>query len=143
VLALDLAVHPTEGWPAVGAVVWSGTSDPERVMVSVYNPVARRWSIARQVDLGPSQIGRYSRTVAMAVSSDREVHAVWGLSDPDFADGDPPMGVWASSSADFGERWSEPIRVTEGCRRVISFCPDGRDESRDVASAVPMARRRA
>lgn len=40
VLTTDLAVHPTEGWPAVVSVVWSGTDDPTRVMVSVYQPQA-------------------------------------------------------------------------------------------------------
>lgn len=118
VLTLDLATHPTEGWPAVASVVWSGTRDPERVMVSVYNPAARRWSIARQVDLGQAQIGRYSRTVSIAITGDRQVHALWGMSDPDFSDGDPPSGLWVSSSADFGETWSAPTRIATGCRRV-------------------------
>lgn len=118
VLTLDLAVHPTEGWPALGSVVWSGTNDPERVMLSVYNPLARRWSIARQVDLGQAQIGRYSRSVRLAITADSQVHALWGMSDPDFSDGDPPSGLWASSSSDFGETWSPPLRIASGCRRV-------------------------
>ncbi len=118
VLALDMAVHPTAGWPAVAAVVWSGTGDPERVMVSVYNPRAARWSIARQVDLGPARIGRYTRTVRVAISGAGRVTAVWGMSDPDFADNDPPLAVWASDSDDVGETWSAPTRVAVGCRRV-------------------------
>jgi hypothetical protein len=117
VLALDLAVHPTEGWPAVGSVVWSGTNEPERVMLSVYNPQARRWSVARQVDLGPAQMGRYSRTVAVGISGDGTVHALWGMSDAQQATG-TRSALWASSSSDFGESWSAPTRIAEECRRV-------------------------
>lgn len=125
VLALDLAVHPTAGWPAVAATVWAGTDDPDRVMVSVYNPESARWSIARQVDLGPAQIGHYSRTVRLAVSGSGRVTVIWGMSDPDFTDNDPPSGIWASDSADDGETWSAPTRIAAGCRRVNDVVADG------------------
>lgn len=118
VLTTDLAVHPTEGWPAVASVVWSGTDDPTRVMVSVYQPQAGAWSPARQVDVGESQIGNHVRTAQIAVTGDGIVHVVWGMSDPDFRDNDPPPGVWTSSSSDGGQSWSVPQRLTTTCRRV-------------------------
>jgi hypothetical protein len=118
VLTIDLATHPTESWAAVGAVVWSGNDDPERGFVSVYHPQTRRWSPAHQVDVGPSQLGRYARRIAVGITGDRQVHAVWGMSDPDFSDNDPPAGIWASSSSDFGASWSPPQRVATDCRQV-------------------------
>jgi hypothetical protein len=127
VLTIDLATHPTENWPAVASVVWSGTEDPERVFVSVFDPNSGTWSSARQVDTGDSRIGRYSRTVAIAITGDRTVHAVWGMSDPDFSDNDPPSGIWTSSSSDFGQSWSTPQRIATGCKRVndLAATPDG------------------
>lgn len=142
VLTIDLATHPTESWAAVGAVVWSGHRDPERAFVSVYHPQSRVWSPTHQVDIGPAQLGRYSRTVAVAISGDRTVHAVWGMSDPDFRDNDPPSGIWAGSSANFGTSWSPPQRIASDCRRVNDLaatldgalvaqlvCNDGPDRS--------------
>ena len=127
VLTIDLAVHPSEGWPAVASVVWSGNADPERVFVSVYNPLTNGWSSARQVDLGASHIGRYSRTVALAITGDRTVHVVWAMSDPNFVTNNPPSGVWTASSRDFGQSWSAPQRIATGCRRVNSLAatPEG------------------
>lgn len=127
VLATDLAAHPTDGWPAVASVVWSGTRDPERVLVSVYQPHAGLWIPARQVDVGESHLGRYVRTAQVAITGDGGVHVVWGMSDPDFRDGDPPVGVWASQSADGGESWSAPRRLTTTCRRVndVAASTDG------------------
>ncbi len=99
-------------------MVWSGNRDSERAFVSVYHPQCRVWSPAHQVDSGPAQLGRYSRTVAVAISGDRTVHALWGMSDPDFRDNDPPSGIWAGSSTDFGTSWSLPQRTASDCRRV-------------------------
>lgn len=118
VLTVDIATHPTENWPAVASVVWSGTDDSDRVFVSVFDPRSGTWSSARQVDIGPSAIGRYTRTVAIAITGDRVVHAVWGMSDPDFGDNDPPSAIWTSRSANYGETWSAPERIATGCRRV-------------------------
>lgn len=118
VLTLDLAAHPTEGWPAVASVVWSGDGDPDRVFVSVYNPRVNQWSHARQVDLGDSGIGNYVRTVAVTITGAGEVIAVWGMSDPDFRDNDPPSGIWTASSFDFGESWSAPQWIATDCRMV-------------------------
>ena len=120
VIALDLAVHPTDGWPAVAAVVWSGDDDPERVMLSVYQPHVRRWSSAHQVDLGPSRIGRYQRTVAVGISGDGTIHVLWGMSDPHVGTGDPPAGLWASRSDDFGATWAAPVRIATACQAVTA-----------------------
>ena len=118
VLALDLAAHPSAGWPALASVVWSGDDDPDRVFVSVYNPYVHQWSHARQVDVGASHLGRYVRTVAVVVTGSNEVVVVWGMSDPDFTDNDPPSGIWTASSHDFGESWSIPQRIASDCRMV-------------------------
>jgi hypothetical protein len=117
-LTLDLAAHPTENWVAAASVIWSGNQDPDRVMVSVLNPNTHTWSPARQIDLGIAGIGRYSRSVAIAITGDRGVHVAWAMSDPDFTDNDPPPGTWLSSSSDFGRSWSAPERIATGCKRV-------------------------
>lgn len=143
VLGIDLAAHPTEGWPALAAVVWSGNDDPERVLLSVYQPATRAWSSARQVDVGESRLGRYVRTAQVAVTGAGEVVAVWGMSDPDFRDNDPPSGVWSSASRDFGVNWSIPQRVATDCKAVndlaasldgwlaaLLICNDGPNASR-------------
>jgi len=118
VLSTDIAVHPTEGWAAVAAAVWSGNDNPERAYVSVLNPNTRTWTPAHQVDVGPSALGRYTRTVQVAITGDGIVHAVWGMSDPDFSDNDPPAGVWAAESRDYGMSWSAPQRIGDDCRKV-------------------------
>lgn len=121
VLSLDLATHPTEGWPVVGAVVWSGTDNPDRAFVSVRDPATQTWTPAQQVDRGPAGLGRYTRTLEVAVSGDGAVHAVWGMSDPDFSDNDPPSGVWAAVSHDRGHTWGAPERIGRDCRQVIDL----------------------
>ena len=118
VLTTDIAVHPTEGWAAVAAAVWSGNDNPERAYVSVLNPNTRTWTPAHQVDIGLSSLGRYTRTVQVAITGDGVVHAVWGMSDPDFSDNDPPAGVWAAESRDYGMSWSAPQRIGDDCRKV-------------------------
>ena len=119
VLNVDVATHPTEGWAAVVAAVWSGNDNPERAFVSVLNPQTRTWTPAHQVDIGPSSLGRYTRTVAVAISGDRVIHALWGMSDPDFRDNDPPSRVWAAESHDYGVTWSMPTLIGDDCRQVI------------------------
>lgn len=119
VLNIDVAVHPTEGWAAVSAVVWSGNDNPERAYVSVLNPHTRTWTPAHQVDIGASSLGRYTRTAQVAIAGDGTVHAVWGMSDPDFRDNDPPSRVWAAESHDYGMTWSAPHPIADDCRQVI------------------------
>jgi hypothetical protein len=127
VLNIDIATHPTEGWAAVAAAVWSGNSNPERAYVSVLNPHTRTWTPAHQVDIGLSSLGRYTRTVEVAISGDGTVHAIWGMSDPDFRDNDPPSGVWAAESHDYGMSWSAPQRIGADCRQVtdVAATTDG------------------
>jgi hypothetical protein len=84
----------------------------------VLNPATRTWTPAHQVDIGPSALGRYTRSVQVAITGDGVVHAVWGMSDPDFADNDPPGGVWLAESHDYGLSWSAPQRVGDDCRKV-------------------------
>ena len=119
VLNVDVATHPTEGWAAVAAAVWSGNANPERAFVSVLNPATRTWTPAHQVDIGAAALGRYTRTVEVAISGDGVIHAAWGMSDPDFRDNDPPSRVWAAESHDFGATWSQPQAIGDDCRQVI------------------------
>jgi hypothetical protein len=119
VLNVDVATHPTEGWAAVSAVVWSGNANPERVFVSVLNPQTRTWTPAHQVDIHPATIGRYTRTAQVAIAGDGTVFAAWGMSDPDFRDNDPPGRVWVAESHDFGMTWSQPQVLGDDCRQVI------------------------
>lgn len=116
VLTTDIAVHPTEGWAAVAAAVWSGNDNPERAFVSVLNPRTRTWTPAHQVDIGPAALGRYTRTVQVAITGDGVVHAVWGMSDPDGSY--PTPGVWAAESRDYGRTWTTPQRIGNDCRKV-------------------------
>jgi hypothetical protein len=119
VLNVDIAAHPTEGWAAVAAAVWSGSDNPERAFVSVLNPTTRTWTPAHQVDIGLASLGRYTRTVQVAIAGDGTVFAVWGMSDPDFSDNDPPGRVWAAESHDYGMTWGEPRAIGDDCRQVI------------------------
>ena len=119
VLTIDVAAHPTEGRAAVAAAVWSSNDNPERAFVSVLNPTTRTWTPAHQVDIGASSLGRYTRTVQVAIAGDGTVYAVWGMSDPDFGDNDPPGRVWAAESHDYGMSWSTPQPIADDCRQVI------------------------
>ncbi len=118
VLTIDVAAHPTEGWAAVAAAVWSGSDNPERAFVSVLHPTTRTWTPAHQVDIGISSLGRYTRTVQVAIAGDGTVYAVWGMSDPDFSDNDPPGRVWVAESHDYGASWSAPRSIADDCRQV-------------------------
>lgn len=119
VLNIDVAAHPTEGWAAVSAAVWSGNSNPERAFISVLNPHTRTWTPAHQVDVGAAALGRYTRTVQVTIAGDGTVFAAWGMSDPDFRDNDPPSRVWVAESRDYGATWSAPVAIGENCRQVI------------------------
>jgi hypothetical protein len=119
VLNIDVAAHPTEGWAAVSAAVWSGNDNPERVFVSVLNPTTRTWTPAHQVDIGAASLGRYTRTAQVTIAGDGTVFAAWGMSDPDFSDNDPPSRVWVAESHDFGMSWGQPRPIADDCRQVI------------------------
>jgi hypothetical protein len=128
ILTTDLTVHPTEGWPVVGAIQWSGNREPERAFVRALNPEAGVWDVAQNVDLGASGVGRRFRSMAVGVTLDRTVHAAWGS--PDF----PRLGVWASSSRDFGRTWSAPQQIAPGCMFVLDLAASL--DNRLVALAV-------
>lgn len=119
VLNVDITAHPTEGWAAVSAVVWSGNKNPERAFISVLNPRTRTWTPAHQVDIGAAALGRYTRTAQVAIAGDGTVFAAWGMSDPDFSDNDPPARVWVAESHDYGASWNAPRVIGDDCRQVI------------------------
>ena len=114
-LHLDLAVHPTEEWPALAVVQHPGLTDaPYRGFVRVYDPRSGGWSAALQVDVGRSTLGsdRFARVV-VAVQGNGTVHAVWGSTD---VTGDVRgLQTWISQSTDYGNTWSDPAPLTTGC----------------------------
>ena len=112
ILSTDITTHPTQGWPAVAATVWSGNDNPERAFVSVYNPRTRTWTPAHQVDIGAASIGRFARSIEVAITGDGVVHAVWGMSQG------TPGSVWAAESRDYGTSWSVPVKIGDRCRQV-------------------------
>lgn len=119
---LDLAVHPTENWPAVGIMqAFNLSTDPLRMYVRVFNPLTRRWGVAQQVDVGESSAGtdRFGQIV-VGITGDRTVHAAWGGDDT-------RGGLWMSRSTDFGTTWSRPRRLAEHCwfPNDLATTPDG------------------
>jgi hypothetical protein len=113
VYQLDLAAHPTENWPVVAAMHRQSLLDePIQIFVRVFDLQAKRWGVAQQVDVGEASAGSDKNgSVAVAISGDDTVHAVWGASD---ADG----GIWTSTSSDYGTNWSKPQRIAQGCTVV-------------------------
>lgn len=115
---LKLAVHPTEGWPAVAIMTRNGLfREPIQSFVRVFNPQAKKWGAARQVDTGASSNGhdRFGSTV-VGITGDNAIHAAWGSSDKDFEDNDPPSSyIWGSTSTDYGVSWSTPKLLAENC----------------------------
>jgi hypothetical protein len=120
---LDIAVHPTENWPAVAMMqAFNLTTDPMAVYVRVFNPLSRRWGVAQQVDTGESSAGhdRFG-AIVVGITGDRAVHAVWGASD------DALHSLWTSSSTDYGATWSPPRRLADFCwfPDDMATTPDG------------------
>jgi hypothetical protein len=113
VYQIDLASHPTENWPVVAAMHRQSLLDePIQIFVRVFDPQAKRWGVAQQVDIGEASAGSDKNgSVAVAISGDDTVHAVWGASDVD-------GGIWTSTSSDFGTSWTEPQRIAQGCTVV-------------------------
>lgn len=113
---LHLAVHPTQGWPAVAIVQrFSESREPIQAFVRVLNPRTRVWSAAQQVDIGASSNGmdRFGSAL-VGITGDGQVHAVWGSSD---AEG----GLWTSTSADYGASWSPPRRLLTNCWAALDM----------------------
>jgi len=116
--AIDLAAHPTEGWPVVGVLQrFSISTDPIQSFVRVFNPGTRSWGAAQQVDIGASSNGTdRNGSTAVGVTGDRMVHAVWGGSDAN-----PEGGIWTSFSRDFGASWSAPALLADHCATVLDL----------------------
>ena len=124
VYAVDLAVHPTEGWPVVG-VIQRSWGTPIRAYVRVYNPQTQQWGTAQQVDIGEASTGmdRFG-SVAVGVIGDRTVYAAWGASDRMLNDDGTwrtTPDLWASASTDYGANWAPPRRIATNCWNVLDM----------------------
>lgn len=127
VYALDLAVHPTEGWPVVG-VTQRSWGMPIQAFVRIYDPRTQDWGAARQVDVGMASNGtdRFG-SIAVAVSGDRTVYAAWGASDraqDSAGDTTATPDIWVSASLDYGSTWSPPRSIAQGCWTVQDMAAD-------------------
>lgn len=113
---IDIAVHPTQGWPAVVMTQqgWQGWSDPDhrRIYAQVFDPDGKTWGLAHQVNLPPEEGNANYGGVAVTITGDGTVHVAWGGS---FTAGRP---VWYSASADHGETWSVPTEIGQHCFNV-------------------------
>lgn len=113
-LALDLAVHPVQNWPAVAAVdIPVVNRDHARVFVRTYEPHGGGWGLAQTVDTAGSHPGERFRSVALGVTGDGAIHAVWGVTDF------PDLAMFASESRDQGAHWSAPTRLGGGLFGVL------------------------
>jgi hypothetical protein len=124
VYALDLAVHPSEGWPVVG-VIQRSWGTPIHAYVRVYNPQTQQWGVAQQIDTGESSIGmdRFG-SLAVGVIGDRTVFAAWGASDRVLNDDGSwrtTPDLWASASTDYGATWTLPQRLATNCWNVLDM----------------------
>lgn len=121
-LDVHLAVHPTQGWPAVAILQrFAEGADPIQAFVRVLNPHTGQWSAAQQVDIGESSNGmdRFGSAL-VGITGDGVVHAVWGGSDA--PPSDPSSGgIWTSASADYGVTWSAPARLLTHCWSALDM----------------------
>ena len=103
ILSIDIAVHPSMGWPAVVAVEASLTTmDKPHVFVRTYNPVTRRWGSTQSIGSQGTALFSRFRTAQIAISADNTIHLVWGPGQI------PKLGLYAIESHDYGESWSSP-----------------------------------
>ncbi len=115
-LALDLAVHPVQNWPAVAAVdIPVVNRDHARVFVRAYEPRGGGWGDSQTVDTEGSHPGERFRSVALGVTGDGTLHAVWGVTDF------PELAMFASESHDRGKHWSSPTRLGGGLFGVLDM----------------------
>ncbi len=109
---VDVAVHPSEGWAAV-ASVWPDDEPSRRVFVRVFDPEARAWGIARQVNPPPAEAGNgLYGGIALGITGDGATHVAWG------GGMTPGQPVWYARSGDQGVTWTAPQQIGEGCYRV-------------------------
>lgn len=113
---LDIAVHPSQGWPAVITTQhgWQGWDDADhrRIYVQVYNPRAKMWGQAQQVNLPPEDGNANYGGAAIAITGDGVVHVAWGGA---FTPGKP---VYYTNSSDYGRTWSTPTQIGHDCYHV-------------------------
>jgi hypothetical protein len=111
---VDVAVHPSQGWPAVVSVqTWKdGDANHRRIFARVYHPAAKTWGDARQVNLPPEDGNGYYGGVAVGITGDGVVHVTWGGA---FTEDKP---VWYSASSDYGRSWSAPRQIGADCYNV-------------------------
>lgn len=115
-LALDLAVHPVENWPVVAAVdIPVVNRDHARVFVRAYEPRGGGWGDAQSIDTASTHPGERFRSVALGVTGDGTIHAVWGVTDF------PELALFASKSHDRGKHWSPPTRLGGGLFGVLDI----------------------
>lgn len=113
-LVLDLAVHPVQNWPVVAAIdIPVVNRDHARVFVRAYEPRGGGWGDAQTVDTPGTHPGGRFRSVALGVTGDGTLHAVWGVTDY------PDLAMFASESKDGGKHWSNPVRLGGGLFAVL------------------------
>jgi hypothetical protein len=116
VLGLDVAAHPTEGWPVVAALDIPVLNDGKpRVFVRAYRPAAETWGTAQSVDVSDTHPGERFRSVAVGVAGDGTIHVVWGVT------AFPHLELFAASSTDYGETWTEPTSLGTGYFGVLDL----------------------
>lgn len=125
---VDIAVHPSEGWAAV-ASVWPDTAGSRHIFVRVFNPQARAWGTARQVNPPPAEKGSgLYGGVALGITGDGTIHVAWGGGNTE------TQPVWYAKSGDYGETWSRPEQIGNGCYRVESVATTLRNDVFVLAS---------
>jgi hypothetical protein len=125
---VDVAVHPSEGWAAI-ASVWPDTSGSRHIFVRVFDPRARAWGMARQVNPPPSERGSgLYGGVALGITGDGTIHVAWGGGN---TEGQP---VWYAHSSNYGETWSGPEQIGSGCYRVETVATTLRNDVFVLAS---------
>lgn len=121
IYGLDLAVHPSAGWPVVG-VIQRAWGTPIQAFVRVYDPRSQNWGVAQQVDVGAASSGNDPfGSIAVGVTGDGTVYAAWGASDrrvDDQGRWTTTPDLWVSTSADYGATWAPPRRIATNCWNV-------------------------
>jgi hypothetical protein len=110
--ALDLALHPTEGWPLLVAVQWGWSHDSYgdgRVLAVVHEMAGDAWGLTQSLNLAP--VRQSAGGIAAAISPDGRAHVVFGDG------GGPTAGrnhLWHVFSDDAGRSWSLPAPLGDG-----------------------------
>ena len=114
VVGLDLAVHPTQGWPVIAAVnVPLNALGAPRVFVRAWRPDLGQWGTAQSVDTKQTHPGQRFRSAVVTVAPSGLIHTLWGASDA------PAYALFAASSTDGGETWGAPVTVGNNYQLVL------------------------